>query len=169
MKCFLVSSDKTESTKRKVNAEHLPMICAKHESTYKQLVLKYRCKEVGEEKVPDHLIPHGLRKRESASDHLVPKVEGQGKVFRVTLSFKKRMKRKSVLDPLVPKVEGQGKVFPVTKSPKRSKRKSVPEKKKCSRSLCALPHLDHNCTKLVPLNTQPPPERSANCQRLSRQ
>ena len=94
------------------------------------MVLKYRCNKVGEEKVPDHLIPHGLGKRESTPDHLVPKVEGQGKVFRVTLSPKKRMKRKSVPDPLVQKkVEGQGKVFPVTKSPKRSKRKSVPEKK----------------------------------------
>ena len=76
------------------------------------MALKYRCKEGGKEKVPDNLIPHGLRK--NAPDQLVLKVEGKGKVFRVTLSPKKRMERKSVPDHFVPKVEGEGKVFPVT-------------------------------------------------------
>ena len=63
------------------------------------------------------------------------------------------MKRKSVPDPLVPKVEGQGKVFPVTKSPKRSKRKSVPEKKSVPDHFV---HFLASITKLVPLNTPPP-------------
>ena len=53
------------------------------------MALKYRCKEGGKEKVPDNLIPLGLRK--NAPDQLVLKVEGQGKVFPVTLSPKKRI------------------------------------------------------------------------------